>query len=397
MGKVLVINSGSSSLKYQLVDTGNGAKIAAGLVERIGLAGANIEHTQGGEKNRYERDIADHSAAFAAVTEVFAGHGLAFESLDLTAVGHRVVQGGEKFIEPTLINGEVELAISELAALAPLHNPGQLAGIRAARKVFPGVPHVAVFDTAFHQSMPPAAYEYAIDSEVARQHNIRRYGFHGTSHSYVSRRAAEFLGQPVEALNQVVLHLGNGASACAVQGGRSINTSMGLTPLPGLVMGTRTGDIDASVVFHLSRTASMSIDEIDTLFNKQSGLSGLSGSADMRDVSAAAAAGDERAIHALAVYTHRIKHYLGAYAFELGRLDTVIFTAGIGENVAHIRAAACAGLESFGILIDAGRNNSADRAVREISADNSRVRVLVVPTDEELEIATQASKLVELL
>ncbi len=323
MGKVLVINSGSSSLKYQLVDTGNGAKIAAGLVERIGLAGANIEHTQGGEKNRYERDIADHSAAFAAVTEVFAGHGLAFESLDLTAVGHRVVQGGEKFIEPTLINGEVELAISELAALAPLHNPGQLAGIRAARKVFPGVPHVAVFDTAFHQSMPPAAYEYAIDSEVARQHNIRRYGFHGTSHSYVSRRAAEFLGQPVEALNQVVLHLGKFA--------------------------------------------------------------------------AAAAAGDERAIHALAVYTHRIKHYLGAYAFELGRLDTVIFTAGIGENVAHIRAAACAGLESFGILIDAGRNNSTDRAVREISTDNSRVRVLVVPTDEELEIAIQASRLVELL
>ncbi|MBT1018540.1 acetate kinase [Canibacter sp. lx-72] len=394
MSTVLVINSGSSSLKYQLVNTVDGSKIAAGLVERIGLPGANIAHEQNGIKTQHTREIPDHTFAFAAVTRVFAEQQMPFESLQLTAVGHRVVQGGEKFIEPTLITDEVERAIAELSALAPLHNPGQLAGIRAARKVFPKTAHVAVFDTAFHQSMPPAAYEYALDQNTARQYSIRRYGFHGTSHSYVARRAAEFLGRPVSDLKQVVLHLGNGASACAVQGGTSINTSMGLTPLQGLVMGTRTGDIDASVVFHLHRTAGMSIDEIDTLFNKQSGLLGLSGSADMRDVTAAAASGDARATQALAVYTHRIRHYLGAYAFELGGLDTVIFTAGVGENVPQIRAAVCADLAAYGIVLDSALNQQHSRKVREISAAESRVRVLVVPTDEELEIALQAQSLV---
>jgi acetate kinase len=307
----------------------------------------------------------------------------------IAAVGHRVVHGGSRFTGPTLIDDAVEQAIDELSALAPLHNPANLVGIRAARAALPDVPQVAVFDTAFHQSMPPAAYTYAVDSAVAERHGIRRYGFHGTSHKYVSERAAEFLGRPLAELKTIVLHLGNGASACAVDGGRSIDTSMGMTPLQGLVMGTRSGDIDPAAVVALLR-AGMSVDEVDGLLNRRSGLLGLTGSGDMRDVQGAADGGDAAAEAALAVYRHRIRHYVGAYAASLGGLDAIVFTAGVGENNGTLRRQALDGLGFLGVRVDDARNDSPSREARRISPDDAAVAVLVIPTAEELEIARQA-------
>jgi acetate kinase len=392
---VLVVNSGSSSMKYQLVDVEAGEALATGLIERIGRPEGRATHTDAaGREFREELDVPDHDGAFAWMLRAFAEQGPSLEAHAPVAVGHRVVQGGARFFEPTVITELVKINIDELSVLAPLHNPANLAGIVAAEHAFPSVPHVAVFDTAFHQTMPPAAYTYAIDAEVAAKHRVRRYGFHGTSHRYVSRAAAEFLGRPVEELKLIVLHLGNGASACAIDGGRSVETSMGMTPLEGLVMGTRSGDLDPAVLLHLQRRAGLDVDGVDDLLNKRSGILGLGGHGDMRDLVSAAESGDERAGLALDVYAHRIRSYVGAYLAQLGRVDAIAFTAGVGENAAAVRERALAGLEGLGIEVDAARNAERARGARRISPDGARVDVLVVPTNEELEIAQQTLEVV---
>ncbi|MFT4123287.1 MAG: acetate kinase [Microbacteriaceae bacterium] len=368
---VFVLNSGSSSIKYQLIDVGSERALARGSIERIGEAGQLPDHETG------VREILGRLPAGVAID----------------AVGHRVVHGGDRFAGPALVTDAVTRAIEELAVLAPLHNPANLTGIRAAAAALPGVPQVAVFDTAFHQSLPPEAYTYAIPAAVAAEHGIRRYGFHGTSHRYVSERAAQFLGRPLAELKTIVLHLGNGASAAAVDGGRSIDTSMGMTPLQGLVMGTRSGDVDPAAVLALQR-AGLDADAIDELLNKGSGLLGLTGSGDMRDVQARAANGDEVADAALAVYRHRIRHYLGAYAAQLRGLDAIVFTGGVGENNSLLRRRVLRGLEFMGVRVDADRNELASAEPRRISPDDAPVAVLVIPTNEELEIARQTAGLV---
>ncbi|MBO1739023.1 acetate/propionate family kinase [Leifsonia sp. TF02-11] len=390
MSAVLVVNSGSSSLKYQLIDAGSEEALASGLIERIGEPSGHIRHT--GQRGKWETTLAipDHTAAFRVMLDAFESEGPSLDDHPLAAVGHRVVHGGKRFFEPTIVTPLVEINIEDLADLAPLHNPANLQGIRAAKAAFPDVQHVAVFDTAFHQTLAPEAYTYAIDAALAERHRVRRYGFHGTSHKYVSGAAAEFLGRPLGELKQIVLHLGNGASACAVDGGRSIDTSMGMTPLEGLVMGTRSGDLDPAVLVHLARRAGLGIDDLDELLNRRSGLLGLSGHGDMRDVRHAAESGDAAARLALDTTVHRLKHYIGAYTALLGGLDVLTFTAGIGENDGRLRAEVCAGLEALGIRLDPERNGAASREARRISADDSRVTVLVVPTDEELEIARQS-------
>lgn len=387
MSIVLVMNSGSSSLKYQLIDVASESPLAGGLIERIGEPVGQVSHRDGDLQIARELSIPNHDVACATMLALFAESDRVLDGL--SAVGHRVVQGGSSYSTPVRITAEVETEIARLAPLAPLHNPANLAGIRAAREAFPALAHVAVFDTAFHQTMPASAYTYAIDRETAARYGIRRYGFHGTSHHYVSREAAKFLGQPLAETNLIVLHLGNGASACAVRNGSSIDTSMGLTPLAGLVMGTRSGDIDPGVLLHLSRSAGLSIDDIDVLLNAESGLKGLTGMGDMRDVEAAAAAGDSNATLALEVYVHRLRGYLGNYAVQLGRIDAIVFTGGVGENAAPIREAICADLDLLGIQVDAERNTASSRTARDIATNDSQVRVLVIPTNEELEIARQ--------
>jgi acetate kinase len=397
---VMVVNAGSSSLKYQLVDTESEVVWASGLVERIGEAQSRLVHKTrirtGAQGELTEQEtlapIADHKAAFHAVTEAFTATGAVAEVGDLVAVGHRIVQGGDQFVEPTVITPNVIEVIRSLNPLAPLHNPAGVAGIESAMTEHPQVPHVAVFDTAFHATIPPAAYTYAIDSDIAKEHRIRRYGFHGTSHKYVTARAAEQLGKSVQDVDLVTLHLGNGASACAVRGGKSVETSMGLTPLEGLMMGTRSGDIDPAIVFHLITTAGMSAAEVDSMLNKRSGLFGLCGQNDLRQVQALAAAGDARAELALGVYVHRIRKYLGAYLAVLGHADAVVFTAGVGENDSEIRRRVIEGLDALGLSLDPESNASArgSSGVVDVSAPDSAIRVLVVPTNEELEIARQA-------
>jgi len=367
MQPILVINSGSSSLKYQVVDTDTEQSLLAGTIERV----------------------TDHAVAFGEMLEDLNASGI-----EPVAVGHRVVHGGEKFSKPTLIDDVVEQEIANLIPLAPLHNPGNLAGIIAARKAFPHLSQVAVFDTAFHQSMPESSYRYAVDRGLAEKYAIRRYGFHGSSHSFVSRKAAEFLNVELAAFNAIVLHLGNGASACAIKGGKSIDTSMGMTPLQGLVMGSRSGDIDPAIVFYLMREAGMNAEDVDQLLNKKSGMLGLTGMSDFRDVTESADAGDRDAQLALEVFTGRVRHYLGAYLVELGRCDAIVFTGGVGENAAAERAAICANLEPFGIHLDPERNEKRDNQAREISTTGSNVKVLVVPTNEELEIALQVRGLI---
>jgi acetate kinase len=394
---VLVVNSGSSSFKYQLIELEGETTLASGLVERIGEKTGSTTHKNvetGEETTNDSQSIADHAAGFALMLQAFHDHGPSFDEHPLVAVGHRVVHGGSEFDRATVVTDDVEKAIEKLSALAPLHNPANLQGIRAAKQAFPDSPQVAVFDTAFHQTLAPAAYTYAIDDALAKEHRVRRYGFHGTSHKYVSEKAAEFLGRPLAELKIIVLHIGNGASACAIRGGRSIDTSMGLTPLEGLMMGTRSGDVDPAVIFHLHREAGLDFDEIETMLNKRSGLLGLTGNGDMRDVQDAASRGDETAEAALAVYRHRIRHYVGAYVAELGGLDALVFTAGVGENNALLRRRTLAGLDYLGIQVDDDRNELASRDARFISPEGSAVSVLVVPTDEELEIARQAAALV---
>jgi acetate kinase len=391
---VLVINAGSSSIKYQLVDAASGDALAGGIIERIGQPVSAIRHDGLDGRTELERPVPDHEAGLAAILELFTAHGPQLDGSKLTAVGHRVVQGGALFPGPAVVDAEVERAIDELSTLAPLHNPPNLAGIRAARHAFPDVRHVAVFDTSFHSSLPAAAATYAIDREVAAKYAIRRYGAHGTSHQYVARTTAALLGKDPSEVNVIVLHLGNGASVSAVRGGVSVETSMGLTPLEGLVMGTRSGDLDPAVLIHLGRVAGMTLDELDTLLNRRSGMLGLCGHSDMRDVKAAADAGDQDARTALAVYYHRIKGYVGSYYAQLGRVDAIAFTAGIGEKDPGVRLHSLAGLERLGIVIAPELNAARSDDARVISAAGSEVTVFVVPTNEELEIARQAVALV---
>ncbi len=390
MNNVLVINSGSSSIKYQLVDVESGDALASGIIERIGLEVGKLKHEGPNGKTELEQPIPDHEVGMRLVLDAFAQQGPAIQESELAAVGHRIVQGGDVFDGPALITDDVLAQIEELSPLAPLHNPANAAGVRAARTAFPNTPHVAVFDTAFHRTMPPAAYTYAIDLDVAAQYKIRRYGAHGTSHLFVSREVAGWLGKDLASTNTIVLHLGNGASASAVRGGECIDTSMGLTPLEGLVMGTRSGDIDPAVLFHLARQGGYTIDQMDDLLNRKSGMLGLSGYTDMRDVHDAVAAGDERVRTALDVYYHRIKGYVGNYYAQLGRVDVIAFTAGIGENDDIVRAGALQGLEGLGIKLDLARNEGRKKEPTVISTDDSPVTVVVYPTNEELEIARQA-------
>jgi acetate kinase len=370
MSRVLVLNTGSSSVKYRLFD--GDRTLAKGLIERIGEPGSPVP---------------DHDAALRTVMGNVDRGGL-------VAIGHRVVHGGGRFSAPTLIDDDVVTAVEQLVPLAPLHNPANLAGIQVARKLLPDVPQVAVFDTAFHRTLPPAAATYAIDAAVAARQDIHRYGFHGTSHAYVSRRTAVLLDRPVDEVNVITLHLGNGASACAVEGGRSVATSMGLSPLEGLVMGTRSGDIDPTVVFHLHRHAGLDLDQIEDLLNHRGGLVGLCGANDMREVLQRRGAGDPAATLAFDVYCRRIRGYVGAYYALLGRVDAVTFTAGVGENAATVRDAALAGLQRLGIEVDAEQNAAGEPRERAISPVGAEVAVFVVPTDEELEIASQTRAVV---
>ncbi|MFE9704076.1 acetate kinase [Streptomyces sp. NPDC005930] len=393
--RVLVLNSGSSSVKYQLIDMRDGERLAVGLVERIGEDASRLKHTPaGGESREWSGAVPDHEAALKSVAAELAKDGLGLDSAELAAIGHRVVHGGKHFTEPTVIDDAVLAEIERLIPVAPLHNPANLTGIRTAQALRPDLPQVAVFDTAFHTTMPESAARYAIDVETADAHRIRRYGFHGTSHAYVSRETARLLGRAPEDVNVIVLHLGNGASASAVRGGRCVDTSMGLTPLEGLVMGTRSGDMDPAVIFHLMRVGEMSADEIDTLLNKRSGLIGLCGDNDMREIRRRVDSGDERARLAFDIYIHRLKKYIGAYYAVLGRVDAVAFTAGVGENSAPVREAAVAGLEGLGLAVDGGLNAVRGDGARLISPADARVAVAVVPTDEEMEIAAQSYALV---
>ncbi|HLL65276.1 MAG TPA: acetate/propionate family kinase [Micromonosporaceae bacterium] len=374
---ILVLNCGSSSLKYRLVDP------AAGVGGPAGGAGRGGVMERIGEP---DGDAPDHATALRRATA----------DLDLagvTAVGHRVVHGGTRFREPTRVDAEVRAGIAELIPLAPLHNPANLTGIEVAQEVLPDVPHVAVFDTAFHATLPAAAAAYAIDAELAARHGIRRYGFHGTSHRYVARRCADLLGRPITELNLIVLHLGNGASATAVAAGRSVETSMGLSPLEGLVMGTRSGDLDPAVPGYLHRVAGLGFAEVDELLQHRSGLVGLCGDNDLRTVLRRRDAGDAAAALAVDLYCHRIRKYVGAYHAVLGRLDAIAFTAGVGEHAPAIRAEALAGLAPLGIAVDDRRNGSADAAARVISPGDARVTVCVVPTDEEAAIAEEVAEL----
>lgn len=388
---VLVLNAGSSSLKYSLVDADTGEAAAGGLVERIGETQAVIEHHSEDGSWRAERPIADHEQALTAVLEAFEEQGPSLSTVDIAAIGHRVVHGGDRFGDPVLIDDALVDAVKDLVPLAPLHNPANLEGIACARRLFADLPQVAVFDTAFHQTLPEHAYTYAVPLSWREDHDVRRYGFHGTSHAFVAREAARLLGQEPEDVNLIVLHLGNGASATAVRGGRSVDTSMGMTPLEGLVMGTRSGDVDPALHAHLYREVGWSLEEIDRVLNRESGLKGLAGENDFRELHKMVADGDEHARLALEVYCYRIRKYIGAYTAVLGHVDAIVFTAGVGTYDDVVRARSLEGLEGLGILLDSQRNDAAPRGkVARISREGSPVTVLVVPTNEEWEIARQA-------
>jgi acetate kinase len=388
--KILVVNCGSSSIKYQLFAMPGTEVLAKGLVGRIGEAEALLEQRTEWGSVSLRQPVADHRIGLEKVVELLTGADPAplRETSEIGAVGHRVVHGGEQFTQRVLVTDEVVTAIQAFCDLAPLHNPPALLGIQAARETLPAAAQVAVFDTAFHQTIPRHAYLYALPRELYEKGRIRRYGFHGTSHRYVTGRAAELLGKPVEQLCLVTCHLGNGASIAAVRSGRCVDTSMGLTPLEGLVMGTRSGDIDPAIIFHLERVQKMSVDEIDRLLNKHSGLLGLSGrSNDVRELLRLKDSGDEHAALALEVFCYRIKKYIGAYLAVLGRLDALVFTAGIGENCPFVRQRSCTGLEGLGIAVDPAKNEARDVCNQDVSRDGTPVRILVIPTDEEKLIA----------
>lgn len=389
--KILVINSGSSSIKYKCFAMPAKTVLASGLCEKIGEESGRITHRVAGEERVSEQRIPDHAAALAKILDLLTGNGgvLAHRE-EIGGVGHRLVHGGEAFSASVLIDDDVIAAVRENIPLAPLHNPPNLLGVEVSRELLPGVPQVGVFDTAFHQSMPPYAYLYALPYGLYRESRIRRYGFHGTSHAYVSRRAAEMLGRPVTEVNVITCHLGNGASMAAVRGGKSVDTSMGFTPLEGLVMGTRPGDFDPAIIMYLIENQKLHLDEINRILNKQSGLLGLSGKTnDMREIESLAADGDKLAALAAEVYCYRVRKYIGAMTAVLGHVDALVFTAGVGEHSAAVRAKSVAGLTELGYAIDPEKNTSVDGHEADITASSSRARILVVPTDEEVAIAEQ--------
>jgi acetate kinase len=386
---ILVVNCGSSSLKYQVIEIESEAVWANGLVEKIGLPEGEVTHKTPAGEHTVTAPIPDHVAALQLVALAFEKHGPSLA--DVVAVGHRAVHGGERFRAPTLIDDDVIAGLTELAGLAPLHNPPAIEGIKAARAMLPNVPHVAIFDTAFFSTLPPEAYTYAIDKNLAHQYSIRKYGFHGTSHSFVSKETAKFLGRDLASLKTIVCHLGNGASISAVDGGVAIETSMGLTPLAGLVMGTRSGDIDPGVFAYLLRQAGMDATAVDTLLNKQSGMFGLTGMSDFRDIDDAVDAGDPDAQLAVSVYLHRLVGYIGSYIAQLGGVDALVFTAGVGENDATIRKGICDRLAPLGFQLDPEVNAVRSKEPRLISQPDSPVKILVVPTNEELAMARETA------
>ena len=397
---ILVLNSGSSSIKFQVLDLqaeNPDVPFLSGLVEQIGESRGHIRIVTENNTIEDRRPILSHSVGLERAFGMMSMLGVGPQDLDVHAVGHRVVQGGSIFNEPVIIDESVKNEIRGMIPLAPLHNPANLDGIENAQSLLPDVPHVAVFDTAFFHSLPESAARYAINRDIADQYHIRRYGAHGTSHQYVSEQVPALIGKAPEDVNQITLHLGNGASTSAIRGGKAIDTSMGLTPLAGLVMGTRTGDIDPSVIFHLVREAKMSIDEIDTLFNRRSGLKGLCGVNDFRLLQELMNEGEKDAQEAYDIYVHRVRQYVGSYMLELGRLDAITFTAGVGENHVGIRRDTMADLENFGIRIDDALNNNEAgvKGARIISTEDSAVKVLVVPTNEELAIARAAAELAD--
>ena len=392
--RVIVVNSGSSSIKYETYEL-NGLVVAAkGLLERIGAQDSRLKHrwltTAGTWEEIVEtRQIADHREGFSFILEVSGRSRSGSETPEIFGVGHRVVHGGEKFREPAIIDDATLGAIEELIPLAPLHNPANVTGIKVMRELLPQVPQVAVFDTAFHQTMPPRAFHYALPYDFYRSYGIRRYGFHGTSHRYVAAEASRHIGVPPDQLNLVTLHLGNGASATAVERGKSIDTSMGLTPLEGLIMGTRCGDLDPAVHFYLAKKTGKAVEEVEGILNKESGLKGICGMNDMREIQERAQKGDSQAELAVEMFCYRVKKYIGSYYAALGTVDAVVFTGGIGENSALVRSKSCDGLSGLGITVDDHINNAATGGIREIQTAESRVRILVIPTNEEREIAQQ--------
>ncbi len=395
--KILVINCGSSSLKYQFIDTETEAVLAKGLVERIGIDG-RLKHTPAGKEAVVkEESIPDHNKAVSMVIDALTDpeHGVITDMKEIDAVGHRIVHGGEKFASSVVINDEVIAAIEECSDLAPLHNPANLIGIRACQKLMPGTPMVGVFDTAFHQTMPEKAYTYGIPYEYYEKYKVRRYGFHGTSHRYVSGRVAAILGKPIEDLKIVVCHLGNGASVCAVKNGESVDTSMGLTPLEGLIMGTRSGDLDPAILQFIMNKEGLDIDGMMNVLNKKSGILGVSGiSSDFREIEDAYAAGDPAAKRANDAFVYRVVKYIGAYAAAMNGIDAIAFTAGLGENNAKIRKEICEYLGYLGLKVDDEKNNVRGKEVV-FTTEDSKVAALLVPTDEEMMIARDTASLVK--
>jgi acetate kinase len=390
---ILVINSGSSSVKYQILDVADGTVLTGGSLERIGEPESRLTHhwqDPAGARQEIARTlpVTDHAQAFELIVSMMRESGTPGQ-FALDAIGHRVVHGGERFRAPVRIDRVVVEALRTIGTLAPLHNPPNLTGIEVCLALFPQVPQVAVFDTAFHQTLPAQAFRYAVPEAWYQTHHVRRYGFHGTSHAFVARQAAAHLQQPLDSLGLITLHLGNGASAAAIQAGHCIDTSMGFTPLEGLMMGTRSGDIDPAILIYLNRETGIDLEDLDYQLNQESGLKGICGVNDMREAQRLAATGDERARLAIDMYCYRIRKYIGAYYAVLGHLDALVFTAGIGENSPPIRKQSCTGLDRFGIRIDDARNAHAGAGVFEIQTEDAPVRVLVVPTNEELEIAHQ--------
>ncbi len=387
--KTLILNAGSSSIKYKLFEMSNEQVLAEGLVERIGEAVGKIRHIVGDKETLIEEHFADHRVGLDRVANLLVDRNLGVikSSKEVTKVVHRVVHGGDKFVAPALLNQKVIDAIKENISLAPLHNPPNLLGIEVSLTIFKEAVQIGVFDTAFHQTMDEDAYSYALPKELVAKHKIRRYGFHGTSHSYVAKRSAEILGKDLSKCNLITLHLGNGCSAAAIQRGKSIDTSMGLTPLEGLVMGTRCGDLDPAIPFFLSKEEGISIEEVDKILNKQSGLKGLCGSNDLRDIALKCEKGDSLSRRALDIYVRRIKKYIGSYIAVIGPVDAIVFTAGVGENSAIVREMVCAKLDHLGIEIDKSLNEQKGKSARMVQTVNSKVKILVVPTNEELEMA----------
>ncbi|MCX7841580.1 MAG: acetate kinase [Clostridia bacterium] len=396
--KVLVINTGSSSLKYQLIDMTNESVLAKGVCDRIGLEHAFLKQTsRDGDPVVIEKDLYNHKVAIQEVINALTDKkiGVISSMSEISAVGHRVVHGGEKFSDSVVINDEVMKAIKDCIELAPLHNPPNVVGIEACQAIMPGIPMIAVFDTAFHQTMPKHAYIYALPYEIYEKYRLRKYGFHGTSHKYVAERAAAMLKKPIEDLKIITCHLGNGASICAVNGGKSVETSMGFTPLQGLAMGTRSGTIDPAVISFLMEKEKMSVKDISDFLNKKSGVLGVSGvSSDFRDLHEAADSGNERAQLAIDIFCYRVKRFIGDYAAVLGGVDAVVFTAGIGENNSIVRRKVLEGLEFMGICIDWDKNKVRGQEL-DISTPDARVRTLVIPTNEELAIARETVKLLK--